>query len=170
MARCSRRTIGAAASVALLLSGACLYGFAGGGFAPHLKTVAILPFDNLTADPGMTFLVSEAVRDALERRLGLRVAAEATADALVRGRVVRYEPGIALAVQSGTDGNFQVNKRQLQLVVDIELIDQKEGKTVWQRQGLSVIGEYNEGQELDGRRIALEKLTNEIVDGAQSQW
>ncbi len=118
----------------------------------------------------MTFLVSEAVRDALERRLGLRVAGEATADALVRGRVVRYEPGIALAVQSGDDGSFQVNKRQLQLVVDIELIDQKEGKTVWQRQGLSVIGEYNEGQELDGRRIALEKLTNEIVDGAQSQW
>ena len=169
MARLFRRTIGAAASVALLLGSAC-YGFAGGGFAPHLKTVAILPFDNLTADPAMTFLVSEAVRDALERRLGLRLSAEATADALVRGRVVRYEPGIALAVQSGNDGNFQVNKRQLQLVVDIELIDQKEGKTVWQRQGLSVIGEYNEGQELDGRRIALEKLTNEIVDGAQSQW
>lgn len=165
-----RRNIGAAAaSLAVLTSGACIYGFAGGGFAPHLKTVAILPFDNLTPDPGMPFLVSEAVRDALESRLGLRVAGEATADALVRGRVVRYEPGIALAVQPG-DGSFQVNKRQVQLVVDIEMIDQKEGKTVWQRQGLSVMGEYDEGRELDGRRIALQKLTNEIVDGAQSQW
>jgi TolB-like protein len=154
----------------VLTSGACIYGFAGGGFAPHLKTVAILPFENLTPDPGMPFLVSEAVRDALERRLGLRIAAEATADALVRGRVVRYEPGIALAVQSGDDGTFQVNKRQLQLIVDIEILDQKEGKTVWQRQGLSVIGDYTEGQELQGRRVALEKLTNEIVDGAQSQW
>jgi TolB-like protein len=164
-----RRRCGAAVSLAALVTSACLYGFAGGGFAPHLKTVAILPFDNLTPDPALTREVSEAVRDALESRLGLRVAAEATADALVRGRVVRYEPGIALAVQAG-EGTFRVNKRQVQLIVDVELIDQKEGRTVWQRQGLSVIGEYDEGQEAQGRRIALEKLITEIVTGAQSQW
>lgn len=169
MVRSSRRRFGAAASLATLLCGACLYGFAGGGFAPHLKTVAILPFENLTPDPALTRDVSEAVREALENRLGLRIAAEATADALVRGRVVRYEPGIALAVQSG-DGTFNVTKRQVQLTVDVELIDQKEGRTVWQRQGLSVIGEYVEPREADGRRIALQKLMNEIVDGAQSQW
>lgn len=169
MARSFRRRFGAAASLAPLLASACLYGFAGGGFAPHLKTVAILPFENLTPDPALTREVSEAVRDALESRLGLRVAAEATADALVRGRVVRYEPGIALAVQAG-EGTFRVNKRQVQLIVDVELIDQKEGRTVWQRQGLSVIGEYDEGREAEGRRIALEKLITEIVTGAQSQW
>lgn len=169
MARSYRRRSGVAVSLATLVVSACLYGFAGGGFAPHLKTVAILPFDNLTADPTLTREVSEAVRDALESRLGLRVAAEATADALVRGRVVRYEPGIALAVQAG-EGSFRVNKRQVQLVVDVELIDQKEGRTVWQRQGLSVIGEYDEGREAEGRRIALQKLITEIVDGAQSQW
>lgn len=169
MAWSFRRRFGAAASLAALLCGACVYGFAGGGFAPHLKTVAILPFDNLTPDPALTREVAEAVRDALESRLGLRVAAEATADALVRGRVVRYEPGIALAVQAG-DGSFKVNRRQVQLTVDVELVDQKEGRAVWQRQGLSVIGEYDEGREADGRKIALQKLTNEIVDGAQSQW
>ena len=169
MARSYRRRFGAAASLGSLLCGACLYGFAGGGFAPHLKTVAILPFDNLTPDPALTREVSEAVRDALERRLGLRVAGEATADALVRGRVVRYEPGIALAVQSG-DGTYRVNSRQVQLVVDVELIDQKEGKPVWQRQGLSVVGDYEEGREAEGRRKALQKLVDEIVDGAQSQW
>jgi hypothetical protein len=113
--------------------------------------------------------VAEAVREVLESRLGLRVAAEATADALVRGRVVRYEPGIALAVQSG-EGTFRVTRRQVQLTVDVELIDQKEGRTVWQRQGLSVIGEYDEPREAEGRKLALQKLMNEIVDGAQSQW
>lgn len=169
MARSFRRRCGAAASLATLLSSACLYGFAGGGFAPHLKTVAILPFENLTPDPALTREVSEAVREALESRLGLRVAAEATADALLRGRVVRYEPGIALAVQAG-DGTFKVNRRQVQLTVDVELVDQKEGRTVWQRQGLSVIGEYDEGREAEGRKIALQKLITEIVDGAQSQW
>jgi lipopolysaccharide assembly LptE-like protein len=171
VARYFRRRIGATTvSLASLLCGACIYGFAGGGFAPHLKTVAILPFDNLTPDPLLTREVSEAVREALESRLGLRISGEATADALVRGRVVRYEPGIAVALQSGDDGAFKVNQRQVQLVVDVEIVDQKEGRTVWQRQGLAVIGEYLEGNEIEGRRIALEKLRNEIVDGAQSQW
>jgi hypothetical protein len=131
--------------------------------------VAIVPFDNLTAEPALTREVSEAVREALESRLGLRVSAEATADALVRGRVVRYEPDLPLAFQAG-QGQAVVTRRQVQLTVDVEVVDQKEGRTVWQRQGLSVFGEYQPPSEPDGRRVALQKLVNDIVDGAQSQW
>jgi len=165
-----RRRFGVVAvSVAPLALGACLYGFAGGGFAPHLKTVAILPFENLTPEPTLTREVSEAVREALESRLGLRVAGEATADALVRGRVVRYDPEVPIAFTPG-QGQATVTKRQVQLTVDVEIVDQKEGRTVWQRQGLSVVGEYDPGREADGRKLALQKLVNDIVDGAQSQW
>ncbi|MDP3910248.1 MAG: LptE family protein, partial [Gemmatimonadales bacterium] len=83
--------------MAPLLLGACLYGFAG-GVLPNVKTVAILPFENDTPEPALTQEVSEAVREALEGRLGLRVAAEAGADAIVRGRVVRYEPDLPVAI------------------------------------------------------------------------
>jgi hypothetical protein len=31
-------------------------------------------------------------------------------------------------------------------------------------------GTYSEGSELSGRREAVEKLVNNIVTGAQSQW
>jgi TolB-like protein len=166
-----RRSGALAASLAPLALGACIYGFAGGGFAPHLKTVAILPFENLTTEPALTREVSEAVREALEGRLGLRVAAEATADALVRGRVVRYDPQEPLAFTAGEgQANVNVTKRQVLLTVDVEIVDQKEGRTVWQRQGLSVVGEYTVPRETEGRRLALQKLVNDIVDGAQSQW
>ena len=165
-----RRRFGVvAASLAPLALGACLYGFAGGGFAPHLKTVAILPFDNLTPEPALTREVSDAVREALESRLGLRVAGEATADAVVRGRVVRYDPEVPVAFTPG-QGQATVTKRQVQLTVDVEIVDQKEGRTVWQRQGLSVVGEYAPPREAEGRKLALQKLVNDIVDGAQSQW
>lgn len=147
---------------------ACPYGFAGGGFAPHIKTVAILPFENLTSEPALSREVSEAVREALESRLGLRQAGEATADAVVRGRIVRYETGIPLSFVPGQQ--IEVTRRQVQLTVDVEIVDQKEGKTVFQRQGLSVIGEYTDPREAEGRKIALQKLVNDIVDGAQSQW
>ena len=164
-----RRCGAAAASAATLVVGACLYGFAGGGFAPHIRTVAIVPFDNQTPEPSLTQEVNDAVREALEGRLGLRLAGEANADALVRGRVVRYEPDLPLAFQTG-QGQATVTRRQVQLTVDVEIIDQREGKTLWQRQGLSVVGEYLPPQEAEGRKIALQKLVNDIVDGAQSQW
>jgi len=147
---------------------ACPYGFSG-GLLPNVKTVAILPFDNDTPEPALTQEVSQAVREALEGRLGLRVASEATADALVRGRVVRYEPGVPLAIQPG-QGQLNVTRRKVQLTVDVEILNQREGKTLWQRQGLTVEGEYEPPQDAQGRKIALQKLVNDIVDGAQSQW
>jgi lipopolysaccharide assembly LptE-like protein len=131
--------------------------------------VAILPFDNQTPEPSLTQEVNNAVREAVEGRLGLRLAGEANADALVRGRVVRYEPDLPVAFQSG-QGQTNVTRRQVQLTVDVEIVDQREGKTIWQRQGLSVVGEYQPPQEAEGRKEALRKLVNDIVDGAQSQW
>jgi hypothetical protein len=131
--------------------------------------VAILPFENDTPEPALTQEVSQAVREALEGRLGLRVASEATADALVRGRIVRYDPAVPLAFQAG-QGQVNVTRRKVQLVVDVEMVNQHEGKTLWQRQGLAVEGEYEPPQEPQGRKLALQKLVVHIVDGAQSQW
>src|SRR5712692_66182 len=86
-----RRCGAAAASAATLGLLACLYRFTGGGL-PNVKTVAIVPFDNDTPEPALTREVNDAVREALENRLGLRLAGEQTADAVVRGRIARYEP------------------------------------------------------------------------------
>ena len=146
----------------------CLYGFAG-GVLPNVKTVAIVPFENDTPEPALTQEVNDAVREAMEKRLGLRLAGEATADAVVRGRVVRYEPDVPVAFQAG-QGQATVTRRKVQLTVDVEIVNQHDGKTVWKRQGLSVDGEYEPPQEVQGRKLALQKLVNDIVDGAQSQW
>lgn len=146
----------------------CPYKFAGGTL-PNVKTVAILPFDNDTPEPRLTAEVSEAVRQALEGRLGLRVATEATADAIVRGRVVRYDPDVPQSVQAGV-GQLKVTKRKVQIVVDVEIVNQREGTSVWKAQGLSVDGDYDPPAEQDGRKAALAKLVQQIVDGAQSQW
>jgi hypothetical protein len=146
----------------------CPYGFQGGTL-PNVKTVAIMPFDNDTPEPRLTAEVSDAVRQALEGRLGLRVATEATADAIVRGRVVRYDPDVPQSVLAGV-GQATVTKRKVQIIVDVEIVNQREGTSVWKRQGLSVDGDYDPPNETDGRKAALAKLVQQIVDGAQSQW
>ena len=94
---------------------------------PHIKTVAILPFDNQTPEPALTKEVNDAVLEAFQGRLGLRPAAETNADAVVRGRVVRYEPDVPLSFQPG-QGRTDVTRRQVQITVDVELVDQREGK------------------------------------------
>ena len=83
--------------VSALLSGGCLYKFTGGGLPAGIRTVAVLPFDNLTPEPTLTQEINAAVRDAVEGRLGLRAAGEETADAIVRGTITRYEPDVPVA-------------------------------------------------------------------------
>jgi hypothetical protein len=147
-----------------------LYGFAGGGLPPSIKTVAVLPFDNQTPEPTLTQEISQAVREAVERRLGLRQSAEAQADAVVRGSITRYEPDLPVAYTGGDSSRVTVTRREVQITVSVEILDQKRGKTLWQRNGLVVKGDYDSGQEAVGRSKALDDLVVNIVDGAQSQW
>src|SRR5687767_6123341 len=74
------------------------YGFSGGGTPPGLKTVAILPFDNETSSSELPRELSDALREALEKRLGLRTATEEKADAIVRGKITRYELDVPVAI------------------------------------------------------------------------
>jgi hypothetical protein len=164
------RRASSAGVLALLFAAGCLYHFSGGGLPRDVKTVAILPFDNRTGEPALTQEVNTAIRDAVESRLGLRDASEANADAVVRGEIVRYDPDLALSVQTGQQGRYEVTRRRVQIVLNLELYDQKHGKSLWKQSGLTVDGEYQPPAETDGRKIALDKLVTQVVEGAQSQW
>jgi lipopolysaccharide assembly LptE-like protein len=157
-------------SLSAVLLGGC-YGFAGGGLPPTIKTVAVLPFDNQTAEPTLTQEVSVTVREAVEGRLGLRQAGERQADAVVRGSITRYEPDLPVAY-TGNEGenDVTVTRRQVQITVSVEILNQHTGKPLWERSGLLLEGDYEPGQELEGRSKALDKLVTNIVEGAQSQW
>ena len=165
-----RLTSGFLVTLSTLALGGCLYGFAGGGLPPSIKTVAVLPFDNQTPEPTLTQEISQAVREAVEQRLGLRQSAQARADAVVRGSITRYEPDVPVAYQAGADREVDVTRRQVQITLTVEILDQKEGKPLWQRSGLMVKGDYDAGQEALGRQKALDDLVVNIVEGAQSQW
>jgi len=152
------------------LASGCVYGFAGGGLPPHVRTVAILPFENQTGEPSLTQEVSDAVHEALEGRLGLRSAAEEQADAVVRGTITSYDADVALSIQSSAAGDVSVTRRLVRIVVAVEIYDRVEDRVLWQAGGLREDGEYAPPNEKDGRQLALKNLVSDIVDGAQSQW
>jgi hypothetical protein len=112
----------------------------GRGLHPTVKTVAVLPFENMTTEPTLTQEINASVREAVESRLGLRASGENTADALVRGSITRYEPDLPVAYTGTQDNRVAVTRRLVQITVNVEIIDQREGKPLWQRDGLTVGG------------------------------
>ncbi|HWJ23592.1 MAG TPA: LPS assembly lipoprotein LptE [Gemmatimonadaceae bacterium] len=134
-----------------------------------MRTLAVLPFDNQTPSPDLQREVFDAMRRGLQSHLGLRDAPEARADAVLRGTLLRYDVDIPVAY-SADPRQATTARRRLQIVLDIELVDQRSGKALWQRKGLTAEGEYAESAEAAGRRQAIDKLVNDVVEGAQSQW
>ncbi|MEX2182599.1 MAG: LPS assembly lipoprotein LptE [Gemmatimonadaceae bacterium] len=155
--------------VLLLAATSACYGFAGGGLPPHVKTVAVLPFDNESASPELPRELQEALREGLQKRLGLRDAPEDRASAVVRGRVVRYEVDIPVAF-SANPAQATSARRRLRVHVDVEIVDQVTGQVLWSKSGIQAEGEYAERGEPQGRRQAIERIVNDVIEGAQSQW
>ena len=164
-----RSGIASAAALLLLLASCLPYGFAGGGLPSNVKTVAVLPFTNDTPVPELQRELLEAVRRGMQDRLNLREAAESKADAVVRGAIVRYEVDVPIGF-SADPRQANSARRRLQLTIDVQIVDQASGKTLWERKGLSAQGEYAEQNEGAGRRQAIEEIISDIVEGAQSQW
>lgn len=145
------------------------YGFAGGGLPAHVRTIAVLPFENQTSSPELQREVFDVLRGQLHRRLGLRDEVEAKANAVVRGTIQRYETDVPIGY-SADNAATTTARRMLQISVDVEMVDQVSGKTLWQRKGLMAQGQYEERGEALGRKQAIDRIVNDIVQGAQSQW
>ena len=171
MRRSGARSLVVAATLAL---GGCLYGFAGGGLPASVRTVAIVPFQNETPSPDLTREVVDALRREMRGRLGVRDAAEARADAVVRGKIVRYDVDVPISYTAdrsrGGRNTATTSRRKLQIVVDVAIVEQGNGKTLFERKGLIGEAEYAERAEAGGRRQAIEKIVSDVIEGAQSQW
>jgi hypothetical protein len=99
----------------------------------------------------------------------VRDAPESRADAVVKGVIRSYDADVPVAYSA--DPNQAVTaRRRLRITLDVQIVDLTTNRTIWEKVGLSGEGEYAERNEAVGRREALFKIVNEIVEGAQSQW
>lgn len=164
-----RSGIASLLAATLFLTG-CLYSLSGGGGLPrHVRTVAVIPFENETANPELTGELHQELRKALGDRLGLRDATEQRANAVVRGKITSYEADVPVSF-SADPTRATSARRRLQLRVDVEIVDQTTGRVLYQRSGVSAEGEYAEREEAAGRKQAIQRIVNDIIEGAQSQW
>lgn len=164
------RAAAGAALAALALAGC--YGFSGGGGLPtHIQTAYVEPVSNETSRFGLSELLTERLLEAARQRLGLRLASEGEADAVIRASVVRYgDDAVSFDASEGVGAD--VFLRRVTIGARVEIYDATRGEVIWQSSVVSGIGEYEPDSETEevGLEIAMENLVQQIVDGAQSQW
>lgn len=155
----------------LLLVG-CNYSFRAGSFPPpHIRTIAIVPFENDTPRFELSGELYDQLLRNLPAALGIRTAGADVADAIVRGSIQRYDV-IAPNYRAAQPGQpAQVLQRQVNLSVSVEIVDLVENVILWESSNVTAQGEFPEGEPEDqGRLEAIELLVQKIVDGAQSNW
>jgi hypothetical protein len=151
----------------------CIYGFqAGAGFPGYVRTVAIVPFENETNRPELTDEVFLMLLREFPRSQGLQPAGEDVADAVVRGRIRRYDLSTPSYRPGAAGETPQVLQRQVTLVVEVQIINLVDNTILWENPGISVQGQFLEETESEdiGRALAIELLIQRIVDGAQENW
>ncbi|GMV07641.1 MAG: hypothetical protein AMXMBFR53_39160 [Gemmatimonadota bacterium] len=163
----------AAALAATLTPTGCMYSFRAGSFPPaHIRTIAVVPFENETARFELSAELYDQLFRNLPRALGIRTAGEDVADAIVRGTIVRYDV-VAPNYRAGAEGQpAEVLQRQVNITVRVEIVDLVENVILWEERSVTAQGHFLEASESEevGRAEAIELLVQKIVDGAQSNW
>lgn len=168
-----RRALAVAALAASLVPTGCMYSFRAGSFPPeHIRTIAVVPFENETARFELSGELYDQLFRNLPRALGIRTAGEDVADAIVRGTIVRYDV-VAPNYRAGAEGQpAEVLQRQVNITVRVEIVDLVENVILWEDRSVTAQGQFLEASESEdvGRAEAIELLVQKIVDGAQSNW
>jgi hypothetical protein len=169
-----RRALSASAVALVALSAAgCFYKFTGGGLPSHIRTVYVDLFENTTSDELLRPDVQRALQQQLPRDLGVRLAPQASADAIIRGRITGYDEQ-TVNVDPNTDprGRLQTRQRRLQLTFDAEIFDIRNDKAIWRGNSVAAVGNWDpQSQTVSvARQEAITDVVRKIVAGAQSQW
>lgn len=168
-----RGVLTVAALGAALLTAGCVYSFKAGSFPPpHIKTIAIEPFENETDRFDIGGELHDQLLRNLPRALGIRTAGADVADAVVRGTIKRYDV-VTPNYRAGQPGEpAQVLQREVTIAVEVEIVDLVEDVILWEDRNVMAQGQFQEASESEevGRAEAIELLVQKIVDGAQSNW
>ena len=148
---------------------ACNYGFRGGGFPSHVRTVFIEPFDNRSPQYDLEHQLATKLYDRIPSSLGLQPAGREAADAIISGEVVGYDDA-AQAYRSGDPTGGLTH--QVRVSIRAQIVDVKRNVIIWRSDRITGRGQYDPTSQSDedGRSAALDDVIRQILDQAQSRW
>lgn len=150
------------------VSNQCAHYSFSGSLEPHLKTIAVSPFENRTAEFGIAENLNEAVISEFTRDNTLKIADRNVANILMEGTLLQVEdrPG-------AFDESEKVQDMKVYLSVEIKCTDQVKGQILW-KERLTQWGSYDPARgadaRLDGIAEAIEKLSQDILNKTVANW
>ncbi len=166
-----------APALALALLGAglagCGYTTSPASLPTHLKTVAIPLFENSTTEYTIEQDITDAVIQRFVQDNHLRIVDERSADCVVRGKVVSYENSIF-----GISNAALAQEYRVSIGVSVVFKDVVKNREMWHDDNLIKTANYYvqnvPGQtarsELDGRKEAIQKIADEILNRSLQNW
>jgi len=147
----ARRTLAQTAALLLGLAvGGCGYHL-GGNLPPHVKTVAVPVFKNLTQQPGIENTITQAVVEAFANTGRLRVVPVDKADSILEGEITEYTVE-SIAYNTSIDAQ----EYRLRVRVNIQFRDVRLNTMLWKQNGLDERSDFRSTGQVQ-QNISLER-------------
>ena len=144
-----RRLLAACAALAML-AGGCGY-TTRGNLPPHVKTVAVPIFRNLTREPAIENVITSAVVNAFASGGTLKVVAVELADSLLEGEITGYD------VESiAFDPSINAQVFRLRVGLNVQFRDLRTNATLWRQEGLQERADFRVAGQV-AQTIAIEE-------------
>lgn len=134
------------------------YSFTGASVPPHLKTVAIPLFEDVSGfgEAGLRERFTQKVVEYFRTDNNLEIGERLTADSIIEGSIIQV-----IDAPSVIGGNDIVQTRRVTVTVRASFTDMKLRKKVWEKD-FSNWGEYTQGQQT--RDVALTDAVNKVAE------
>jgi hypothetical protein len=158
-------------SAALLLNG-CLGYRVGSLLPPDLETIAVPTFENLTQEPLLENVVTDAVIAQIQIEGGLKVVPQAQADCILVGKIHKFS---LVPLRYDRNDRGVPNEYRAVITASYVLEDNRSGEVINQRPLLSGEKDFILGGDLiSAKRSALpeaaEDLAHDIVESVVEAW
>ena len=131
-----------------------------------ISSIAVLRFDNQTAEYGLSDLVTDNIIDAFISDGSFKVLPELDAEALLIGNLLRYE-----RKAHSYDENDQVQEYKVEMDFEITLKNRIDDTEIW-KERISHIGIYNVETESEetGQDKVIVLLVETIINKTTKSW
>lgn len=151
------------AFIIFILTGCGIYSFSGSTLPSHIKTVAVPLFEDKTTEFGIDQKFTDGLIDAIIEDNTLKIADPRSADALVRGEILRIEDRAGQYNEQEAASDYRVT-----ITAKVAFEDVKKRQILWE-ETWTQWGSYTDDREA-GIDEAVKKLSTEILNRTVSGW
>ena len=151
------------AFIIFMLTGCGIYSFSGSTLPFHIKTVAVPLFEDKTTEFGIDQKFTDGLIDAIIEDNTLKIADPRSADALVRGEILRIEDRAGQYNAQEAASDYRVT-----ITAKVAFEDVKKRQILWE-ETWTQWGSYTDDRE-EGIDEAVKKLSTEILNRTVSGW